>query len=175
MKAAPWCFFLNLFSIFSSTCDKLTMPEPFWLQNLFWKAFKPSTEIFETVHRFYFLAILCLDGCYWLKCITSVFLELRCNPIIAASISTDASISWAWCISSVVMAVSSARSVSVMTTGWWTRLLLRSILKPSFSSLPSITIAKMQGDKVSPCKTLACLSKKSVSPSCLMTLAFVYW
>lgn len=38
-------------------------------------------------------AILCLDGCYrppWLKCITSVYLELICNPIFAASSSTDA-------------------------------------------------------------------------------------
>ena len=60
MKAAPWCFFLNLISTFSSKCDKLTMPEPSWLQNLFFKALKPSIGIFKTIH-----AILCLDGCYF--------------------------------------------------------------------------------------------------------------
>ena len=64
----------------------------------------------------------------WLKCFTSVFLELRCNPICTASSFTDANISWAWCISSVVL-VSSAKSVSVMTTGWWWWLLLRSSQK----------------------------------------------
>ena len=55
-------------------------------------------------HRFYFLAILCLDGCYsWLKCITSVFLELRWNPtslpqvlLMPAFLEFDVSPLW-WC------------------------------------------------------------------------------
>ena len=66
----------------------------FWTSKSFAELSSPSTEIFEIVTDFISLSFYALMGFTppWLKCITSVFLELRFYPIFAASSSADASI-----------------------------------------------------------------------------------